>query len=1164
MQRLYIRLVFVLVSLALLAWAVYPPETKLRLGKDLAGGVSLVYGVTIAPNDDAKQVMDRTIDIIKERVDPNGIYEISVVAQGKDRVEITMPLPSEKVKELKRKFEAELDQAGKVGLEPTRLDEAMALPQAQREEQIKDLSGADANRAKLLAAAAGKFDALRTLRDQYAATSDAAQKDQLATQVAQADLDYAKARDEVLSTALPAKDLRRLFNLSDVSRSLTDAAGNRVTMPSARQKMLEDLRKRYPGAVGELDKLVATHDVYEKSRTTLDDPNDLVRLLRGAGVLSFRISVNAGGEGTHPEEQRLRQELRERGPRNVKSIDAKWCKINKIDTWYDSVDQMNFLQTNPASFFSARGYVVEEKDGEYWMLCWDTRELRLTAAEGQWQVSKSYPSSDHLGRAAIAFEMNPRGAVLLGGLTRGNVGKKMAVLFDDQVYTAPTLQSAISANGQITGEFSAEEINYIVRVLGAGSLQAKLSTEPISTEVIGPELGKDNLNKGMVTGVWTFAFVALFMIVYYFFSGFIAVIALAVTALFILGVMALNKAAFTMPGIAGVVLTFGNAVDANVLIYERMREEFKLGVDMKGATRIGFRKALPAILDSNAAQLIICAVLYNFGSVEIKGFALTLAIGVIATLFAALIVSRLIFNFLVDTGIWRKARMLPMVIPGLERALEPKVNWLKLRPVFLTLSAVAMIASLAAVVSLGTGMLDTAFRGGTQVTLQLGRDPASGGDERKHRVMTRADAEGRLRKLDTGGKDPDLDTFSQADVIPIDPATDGVTSDKFKFKTTVNDNQKVIGAISEAFGDVVDSDPVLKFAESDATKVEDAPAYRILSAPLNEVIPKATIPASDVANYRGGVAILLENIEPPQRLEDLSARLERMRLTRDYSDTLEREREVRMIAGTTKAVTSAVVLVEDPVVSAYDNEATFDREVTKREWALVREALTQPGQVASVENFSPTVARTFQANAVISLGISMVLLIIYIWVRYGTVRWSLAATLPLLHDVVILIGCLAMAQVLYQTPATQKFASTLGILPFTIDLNMVAAILTMTGFSLNDKIIILDRIRENRGKAKYATGTIINNSINQTLSRTIITSGTTLISTVILYIFGGEAIRGFAYAFNLGVIIGTYSSIAIAAPLVWSKRDDDSASTEFGSAVVRSTPRPSATPVGAA
>lgn len=1165
MQRLYIRLAFIFAALALLAWSIYPPETKLRLGKDLAGGVSLVYGVTMAPGDNPTEVMNKTIDVIKERVDPQGIYEISVVAQGKDRIEITMPLPTDKVKKLRENFEAELAQAGKAGLEPGRLDEAMALPAAQRAEQIKDLAGSDADRAKLLDAAAKSFDSLKTLRDQYAAATDAAQKEQLASQVAQADLDYTKARDAVLATALPAKDLHRVFNLSDTSRTLTDADGSAVKMPSPRQKMLDDLHKRFPGASAKLDKLVAMHADYEKSRTTLDDPNDLIRLLRGAGVLSFRISVNpGGGDGGHPEEARLRQELRERGPRNVKAVDAKWCKINRIDTWYESVQQLNAIQANASGYFASRGYVVEEKDGEYWMLCWDTREMRLTANEGQWQVKKSSASADSLGRPAIAFEMNPKGAVLLGGLTRINVGKKMAVLFDDQVYTAPTLQSAISANGQITGEFSQEEINYIVRVLGAGSLQAKLSTEPISTEVIGPELGKDNLDKGLATGLWTFVWVSIFMIVYYFTSGIIAVVALAVAGVFILGVMAINKAAFSLPGIAGIVLTFGQAVDANVLIYERMREELRHGIDLKHASKTGFSKALPAILDANAAHLIICAVLYNLGTQEIKGFALTLAIGVIATLFSALFVSRVIFDLLITGGIWKKTSMLPMAVPALQRLLEPHVNWLRLRPLFIGISTIAMIGSIVLCIARGDNLFDTAFRGGTQITLQLGREHGAQGEVRKNRTMTRAQAEERLRKLDTHGKDDKLDTFAKAEVIPINPASDGVTSEKFKFKTTVVDNQKVIAALNTAFGDVVDTDPVLTFDASKSDKIDDAPIYRVLSASLSEVIPKAGVPAFDVAGYRGGIAILLDKIDPPQSLDDLNDRLERTRLIRDYSDTLERQREVRMISGTTKAVTSAVVLVSDPNISAYDNEATFDREVAKREWSMTREALTQPGQVASVENFSPTVARTFKANAVISLGVSIVLLIIYIWVRYGTVRWSLAATLPLLHDVVTLIGFLALAQVLYETPATQKFASALGILPFGIDLNMVAAILTMAGFSLNDKIIILDRIRENRGKAKYATGPIINDSINQTLSRTMITSGTTLISTIILYTFGGEAIRGFAYAFNLGVIIGTYSSIAIAAPLVWSKKDDDSASSEYGSAVVRSATRPSPTPIGAA
>ncbi|QYU66176.1 protein translocase subunit SecF [Leptolyngbya sp. 15MV] len=292
----------------------------------------------------------------------------------------------------------------------------------------------------------------------------------------------------------------------------------------------------------------------------------------------------------------------------------------------------------------------------------------------------------------------------------------------------------------------------------------------------------------------------------------------------------------------------------------------------------------------------------------------------------------------------------------------------------------------------------------------------------------------------------------------------------------------------------------------------------------------------DVSAFFGGVAIVVDKIDPPVSREVLIQRLNEMRLKPDFSDTVGRTRDVRVIEGTSESARAAVVLVRDDAVSSFDNEERWIAEVATREWRLVNLALGEASQLANVQSFSPTIAAAFTAQAIVAIVLSLLLLTIYVWVRFGAGRWALAATLPLFHDIVIIVGLLAVSQIVfYQMPG---LASTLGILPFKIDLNIVAALLTIAGYSLNDTIIILDRIRENKGKALYATAQQINDSINQTISRTFITSGTTLISTAILYVFGGEAVRGFAFAFNLGVIIGTYSSIAISAPLVWSRKLD--------------------------
>src|SRR5690606_8052805 len=209
----------------------------------------------------------------------------------------------------------------------------------------------------------------------------------------------------------------------------------------------------------------------------------------------------------------------------------------------------------------------------------------------------------------------------------------------------------------------------------------------------------------------------------------------------------LVHAAFTLPGIAGIILTFGQAVDSNVLIYERMREEFKRGADMRTAVRLGFSKAFASIVDGNVANLIICAVLYRFGTQEIRGFAITLSIGVLATLFAALVVSRLIFTILVDHVGWSRTSMLPMAVPAVQRALEWKVNWLRLRWFFVTASILLTGLGIIAAVVRGPQMLDTEFRGGTQIELQFKDDPQSDPQRPRPLMLTRQDVLNRVEAI---------------------------------------------------------------------------------------------------------------------------------------------------------------------------------------------------------------------------------------------------------------------------------------------------------------------------------------------------------------------------------------------------------------------------------
>lgn len=1156
MRQFLPSIVITLVALALAAWSINPPEKNIRRGKDLSGGVSLVYSVQIGPNERAEEVIPQTIDALLRRVNPDGLLEISMVQQGRDRIEMSMPLPNDNVKRLRKDFETELATLGRASLTDARIDQCMRLSGAEREAQIKVLSAGSAKRLELLTATAAAYDKAAERLAAYNAATDPTVKDQLVSEVATAQIAADAARREVLSTALSAEEIRKVAQASTKKRTIRDGK-DLVAMPSVREQAEKKLLEKNPESAEEIKKILATYDIYAQARTTLDDPQDLIRQLKGAGVLTFRITVKPN---TIADEVRLRQELRELGPKNAKSTDFRWFKLNQIDGWIDNLSQAKLLaesDDNAAPFFQGQGYVVDTFAGDYYMLCYDTPGARLTPAEGTWGVSNAYRGTDPVGSPAINFEMTPSGAVLLGRLTSQHVGEPMAILLDDEVYTAPTLNSAISASGLISGKFSDEEIQYVVRVLKGGSLQTKISSEPISISSFGPELGADNLQMGLKSAMISLIIVAVFMLIYYFGYGVVAVVATLANALLILGCMAVAKAPFTMPGIAGMILTFGMAVDSNVLVYERMREEFNRGVDMKNAVRLGFSKALSSIVDGNITNLIVCLALYQFGTIELKGFAVTMGLGVLTTLFAALVVSRLIFDLAVAAG-WKRgsfgSSMLPIAIPSLQNWLTPTIDWLKYRHVFFTISAIYVALGMGLVFYRGSKMLDNEFIGGTQVTLQFRNDAATG----EPVTLTRPAVQQRLNDavdaMTEAGTTEFRSKLRDSEIFPVNPRDDGVTSDRFTIKTTADNARAVLDVLLTTFADVVDTRPPLAFDGSDAAQARLAPAYSIEKPVLRDNIDRENIPTVDVRTYVGGVAIVLSDIEPPQPLSTLVQRLNTVRESTAYSDTLARRRDVIVVDGTESAVRGAVILVADDSASVLDNESKWETDLRNREWALTVEALAQASTPASVHNFTGAVASTFRRDAIFALLASFLGIGVYIWIRFKTPRHSIAAVVALLHDVLAVIGLIALCEILYENPATHGFAQSIGLLPFKIDLNLVAALLTIAGYSLNDTVVVMDRIRENQGKLPFATRDIINNSVNQTFSRTIITGGTTLFSCLVLYLIGGEGMRAFAFTLFTGLIIGTYSSVAVAAPIVWSSTYD-----QFGGAP-KGAPEPEPVP----
>ena len=1190
MQNIAWKLFLIAVILAACLLSVVVKD--LRFGKDLSGGVSLVYKVEMPPGTragEAQSILTRTISVLKDRVNPQGILDISMQPLGRDRIEVVMPLPNKEVQELARRFQDALEELLKRSeIRAGHLDDA--LTQGVAPEQLG--GSADSERGQLVAELQRVYDAyVGSLRAYEAGKAEEAAEEDLlalADEVAVAEIDYDALYQEVLGLSLGEPRVRRVLalptdpqklqeeNPDGTTTDVVDEDGAPVMGPSQRENALSNIKSDYPHLVALIDELVAAHDAYESKRTGFDDPEDLMRLMRGAGVLEFHIAVSPN-EAQALDVDDLRAQLEELGPENTSSTVARWYPINELKQWYDTPDDLTYLEGDPIHYFSGRrGLVAAVYQGTHYLLQYVTDEKSMTHRGGHsWSVTQAYPTSDRMGRPAVAFVLDAAGGSKMGKLTAAHLRKPMAIVLDGEVYSAPVIQSQINTNGQITGNFSQEEISYLIKVLAAGSLQARLSSEPISISILGPSLGADNLRKGRDAFIISIIAVTAFMIFYYFFAGFVADLALIANGIIIFGVMIGIDGTFTLPGLAGIVLTIGMAVDANVLIYERIREEIFSGeYDLRGAIRQGYRKALSTILDANITNLIVCFVLFRTATTEVKGFALTLTIGIVATLFTALFVTRQVYYLYTDLAKIRRLPMLATVFPAIHRALEPNINWIGLRKVFWVFSGLALIGAAALVMHRGVDMFDTEFRGGVSLTMLSATvdddadgepdiDPDTGEpahlwlrhtgspdsvEQRIHAIGDRADPAAATTEQEQT-RQIILREMSNASVLTVgDTITDAEGNEQaYRFQVKVSspkglDDDRTITdavtvAIVEEFGDQLNVTRPLEFdgaANPDSTPY----VFPIEEAELGKNIdrPQATQRVSD---FLGGAAIMLTNVDPPTTPQDVHDRIERMRRQPDFARYGARDTKVYGLTpadpdDASKGYTDLVVLVYDPFRSYLKIESeVWYEDVADAEWRLISEALQEPASLEQVSSFSSAVAETLSAQAIVAVVLSLLGILVYIWVRFGSLRYSVAAIVALVHDVTIALGLLALSGVVGVT----AIGSALLIEPFRIDLGVVAALLTIIGYSLNDTIVILDRIRENRGKLPLPTAPVVNNSINQTVSRTLLTSVTTLMAVVIMYAEGGSGIRPFTFCLLVGIFVGTYSSVAIAAPLVYSGKE---------------------------
>ena len=780
-------------------------------------------------------------------------------------------------------------------------------------------------------------------------------------------------------------------------------------------------------------------------------------------------------------------------------------------------------------------------------------------------LKQATSGADQTGRPCVNFTFNSTGGQLFGRLTTDNqplegFKRRLAIVLDDDLQSAPSINSPIFDRGEISGSFTRHEVDELVRILNAGSLPAALKKEPVRDMVTGPTLGGDTIHKSALAMILSSILVPLFMLWYYRFSGLVANLALALNMLMLVAVMILVKAPFTLPALAGLALTVGMAVDNNVLIYERLREELHHGAALRMAIRNAFHRAGVVIIDANCTHLIAATVLFVEGTEQVRGFAVTFWLGAVLSIWATMFVARVIFEIAERKRWLTQAKMLHII--G-----HTEIDFMSWFPAAATFSVLITVMGLAIAVHRGKGLFDIDFTGGVSVQT-LFTEPQDVGDLRK--------------------KVNDLEDVAVSNVrIQDEPE-----NQRFIIDTSNANLEEVKQDLKEKFGDKLISNAVsysdvevIKKPEAEAksaAKPEAKPQAKPESKPeaKPEKQSRSDLPP-DTMWAMAGPGPVFGLVDPPQPAPPAAKEKPAAEKPADAKPPAEKPAGVKPAAekpaeeDVAAAAPSAIVggtqaelkfkfridhkAADDIVKEAlkaekislpdheveltnadyYDRDTTaYDHwtlriqlppEKTKAVLAAIQRQVKAMPYFPDVDAIGSAVAQDTQHYAIIALVSSWVLIILYLWIRFQGVAFGLAAVIALIHDVLVMLGGIAFS---YYVPAWLG-AVTL-IEPFKINLPIVAAFMTIIGYSVNDTIVVFDRIREIRGKAPSITRQMVNDATNQTLSRTLLTSFTVLLVVVILYLAGGQAVHGFAFSLIVGVMTGTYSSIYVAAPiLLW-------------------------------
>jgi SecD/SecF fusion protein len=595
--------------------------------------------------------------------------------------------------------------------------------------------------------------------------------------------------------------------------------------------------------------------------------------------------------------------------------------------------------------------------------------------EGDLVTAASAQLDSQAGEMAVSLSMNQKGAQVWSRLTNeaySDQNRQIAIVLDGEVVSAPTVNSPINdGRSSISGNFTAEEAGDLANILEIGKLPA--GTQIIQDNVVGPSLGAENISRSISAMVGGLLLVLVFMIAYYGSAGIVSIIALFMNLFFIFGALASLGTVLTVPGIAGIILTIGMAVDANVIIYERIREELREGKSLRMAIHDGFSNSYSAIIDANVTTILVAMVLYYFGLGPIKGFAAVLMVGVFCSVFTAVLVGRLIIDWWVGKG-----NNLTFWTGFSKNAFSDwKVDWLSKRKVAYIISSVFIVAGLASMMTKGFD-LGVDFQGGYSYNVEF--------------------AEGAA---------PDAESVRQA-----------------------------------------------------------------LKAPFGSI---PTVKAVDGSTTLNIVTDYMIDSDSPDAATDVMAKLHE---------------------GINAATGGNISLTEFSDASGKGTHVTASSKV------------------------GPTIADDIKTSSLYAAIFSLLLIFLYIFIRFSKWQYSLGAVAALFHDVLVVLGLFSILH---------------GFLPFTMEIDQafIAAILTVIGYSINDTVVVFDRVREFMGiYTGLSKEEIINKAINSTVSRTVITSLTTMFVVLILFVFGGGSIKGFAFALLIGIIVGTYSSIFVATPIM--------------------------------